>query len=85
MPSMPFFLTFFLNSLFLFCFHITLQSWTWKVPSMLFLKVVGLLGVMWLGGVHVVRVVGREEVMEKVIASIDWLEVVLQTLPLCPW
>jgi hypothetical protein len=52
---------------------------------MLFLKVVGLLGVMWLGGVHVVRVVGREEVMEKVIASIDWLEVVLQTLPLCPW
>jgi hypothetical protein len=55
------------------------------VPSVLFLKAIGLLGVMWLGSVHLVRLVGREEVMEKVIASIDWLEVVLQTLPLCPW
>lgn len=59
-------------------------NWTCSVPSNLCLKVVGLVVIMGLGGVHILRHVGREEVLAQVISSIDWLEAVLQTLPLCP-
>lgn len=59
-------------------------AYTWSVPSMRFWKFV-LLAVLLAGaGGFYVREVGKEELLTRLIASIDWLEGVVQTLPLCP-
>lgn len=60
-------------------------GWTWSVPSMFFWKIVGFIVLVGLGVVMYVRSVGgKEEVLTRLISSIDWLEAILQTLPLCP-
>ena len=59
-------------------------GWTWAVPSILFLKLVGMLIIVGLGGALYVQHVGKEELLARLISTIDWLESVLQTLPLCP-
>jgi len=62
-------------------------GWTWSVPGLRFWKIVALVVLVGLGAaMYMQRVgkVGKEEMLSRVLSSIDWLEALLQTLPLCP-
>ena len=59
-------------------------SYTWSVPSVRVWKFVLLGLLLAVGAGFYVREVGKEELLTRLISSIDWLEGVVQTLPLCP-
>jgi len=59
-------------------------GWTWSVPSLRFWKIVAFVLLLGLGAAFYMHSEGKEEMLSRVISSIDWLEALLQTLPLCP-
>ena len=59
-------------------------GYTWSVPSAHFWKLVAVVVVVAVAAAVYLRDLDKEELLTRLISSIDWLEGVVQTLPLCP-